>query len=137
MIRTILAILGGYAAIGILVVATDQVFAALIPGFRQMAMPPLYYFGLSLLTDTVYTVAGGYLCVLIARENFRNATLGLMIGGELVGIASQVAFWHNVPHWFAITLLILYPPAIWIGSRLRSRARRVVSATVQDRASAY
>jgi hypothetical protein len=128
MIRTILAILGGYAAIGIFVVATDQVFGALIPGFRQMAMPPNYYFGLSLLTDTVYTVAGGYLCVLIARENFRNATLGLIIGGELVGIASQVAFWHNVPHWFAIALLILYPPAIWLGSGMRSRSRNAMDA---------
>jgi hypothetical protein len=130
MIRTILAIVGGYAAIGILVVTTDQIFAALIPGFRQMATPPPYYFGISLLTDTIYTLAGGYLCALIAREHFRNATLGLMIFGELVGIASQIAFWNNVPHWYAIALLILFPPAVWIGSRLRSRGQRVVSAAV-------
>ncbi|MGD0436043.1 MAG: hypothetical protein ABSB86_06240 [Bryobacteraceae bacterium] len=121
MIRTVLAILGGYAVIGILVVATDQVFAALIPGFRSAPMPPLYYFGISLATDTFYSIGGGYLCALIARERFRGATLGLMIGGEIVGAASQIAFWQTVPHWFAIALLILYPPAIWIGSRQRSR----------------
>jgi len=129
MTRTVLAILGGYVAIGILVVMTDQVFAALIPGFRQMALPPLYYFGVSLFTNTFYTLAGGYLCALIAREHVRRATIGLMIGGEIVGIASQVAAWHSVPHWFGFALLILFPPAIWIGSTLQSRGRRRLDAT--------
>jgi hypothetical protein len=129
MIRTILAILGGYAAIGILVVLTDQFFAALIPGFRQMAMPPIYYFGISLFTDTFYTIAGGYLCALIAREHVRRATIGLMIGGEIVGIASQVAAWREVPHWFGFALLILFPPAIWIGSMLQARGQRPLDST--------
>src|SRR5580698_3611385 len=108
MLRTVLAILGGYVLVGILVVATDQIFAALIPGFRQMATSPTYYFELSLLTTTLYTVVGGYVCALIAREHFARATLGLMIGGEIAGIAAQAAFWNNVPHWYAIALLILY-----------------------------
>ncbi len=130
MLRTVLAILGGYAAIGILVVATDQVYAALIPGFRQVSIPPSYYFGLSIITDAFYCVGGGYLCALIARENFHWATLGLMIGGEIVGAASQIAAWQTVPHWFAIALLILYPPAIWFGSKLRSRVKQPASAAV-------
>jgi hypothetical protein len=130
MIRTVLAILAGYAEIGLLVVMTDQLFAAVIPGFRSMAMPPAYYFGLSLLTDSFYSMAGGYLCAMIAREHFRRATLGLMIFGEIVGIASQVALWRTVPHWFALALLILYPPMVWIGAGIRSRGRHAVNTAI-------
>ena len=41
MVRIAAAVLGGYVAIGILVVLTDAIFAAAIPGFRAMTTPPL------------------------------------------------------------------------------------------------
>jgi hypothetical protein len=53
MLRIIGAVLAGYIAIGVLVVLTDQVFAAAIPGFRNLATPPLYYFVTVLCTDTL------------------------------------------------------------------------------------
>ena len=120
MVRIAAAVLGGYVAIGILVVLTDAIFAAAIPGFRAMTTPPLYYFVIVTLTDTLYSVAGGYLCALIARDAVRKATLGLMIFGEIIGVVSTVMGWRIQPHWFALALLVLFPLAIWCGSRLRS-----------------
>jgi hypothetical protein len=121
MLRTIGSVLGGYISIGILAALTDLVFAAVIPGFRGMATPPLYYFLIVTLTDTLYSIAGGYLCAASARASARVATLGLMIFGEIVGVVTTIVFWHNQPHWFAFALLVLFPFAVWIGYRLRSR----------------
>jgi hypothetical protein len=120
MVRIAAAVLAGYVAVGVLVVLTDQIFAAAIPGFRAMTTPPLYYFVIVTFTDALYSVAGGYLCAAIARGSLRAATLGLMIFGEIIGIVSTVLGWQIQPHWFALALLVLFPIAVWFGSRLRS-----------------
>jgi hypothetical protein len=128
MVRNIVAVVAGYVAMGLLVVATDQVFAAVIPGFKSMPMPPAYYFVISLITDSVYAAVGGYLCSRIAQPPHRNATLGLIIFGELMGVATTIVFWKFIPHWFSFALLILYPPAVWIGSRLRGHPTQANAA---------
>jgi hypothetical protein len=115
--RMIGAALAGYVAIGILVVCTDELYALLVPGFKAMPMPPGYYFELSLLTDSIYSILGGYICAWIAGALTRKATLGLTVGGEILGVVSVIVFWNSVPHWFGFGLLILYPPAVWLGSR--------------------
>jgi|HubBroStandDraft_4_1064222.scaffolds.fasta_scaffold201152_2 hypothetical protein len=120
MVRIVGAVLAGYVAIGVLVVLTDLIFAAVIPGFRAMAAPPLYYFVIVTCTNTLYSMAGGYLCAMIAGASARKATLGLMIFGEVMGIGSTILQWHAQPHWSALALLVLFPVAVWIGSRLRS-----------------
>jgi hypothetical protein len=121
MVRIIGAVLAGWVAVGVLVVLTDLVFGAAIPGFQTMATPPLYYFVIVTFTDTLYSIAGGYLCAACARASARAATLGLMIFGEIAGIVSTSLRWHAQPHWFAVALLALFPLAVWIGYRLRSR----------------
>lgn len=83
--RVIGAAIAGYVAIGILVVCTDQVYALLVPGFKSLPMPPTYYFALSLLTDFIYSILGGYLCAWIAGALARKATLGLIVGGRNLG----------------------------------------------------
>jgi len=125
------AILAGYALIGVLVVLTDQIFARTISGFATMATPPLYYFAVVTVTDALYSIAGGYLCAMLARDAARQATLGLMIFGEIMGVISAAASWNAQPHWFALLLLVLYPLGVWIGSKLRSRkASQSMTASV-------
>jgi hypothetical protein len=105
MVNKVLAVLGGYVLIGLLVVLTDRFVA-----------PPL---AVTLLTDTVYTVIGGFVCAAIARTQTRGPMLGLIVFGEVMGIASAIAGWSTQPHWFAISLLIVYPPAVWIGYSMK------------------
>ena len=120
MVRIAAAVLAGYIAVGVLVVLTDLIFAAAIPGFRTMPTEPLYYFVIVTFTDALYSVVGGYLCAVIARDAVHKATLGLMIFGEIIGVVSVVLGWNIQPHWFALALLVLFPVAVWCGSRLRS-----------------
>ena len=124
MLRTGLAAIAGYALIGVLVIFTDQLFSVAFQGFRGLATPPPTYFVLSLFTDSFYSILGGYLCASIAKGVSKNATLWLMVGGEIVGLATTIALWKTTPHWFALALLVVYPPAVWIGSRLGSRDQR-------------
>ena len=122
MWRTVGAVAAGYAVIGVLVVAADQVFAAMIPGFNSMKLPPLYYFWASLFTDSLFTILGGYLCARIAREKAWGAMLGLMAFGELMGVASAAREWSLVPHWFSLALMLVYPPMVWLGYTIRTRS---------------
>ena len=119
--RTVIAAIGGFLVIGVLVRSTDMLFARLVPGWKDMAHLPLYYFAATLATDFIYCILGGYICAWIAEENRRRATLGLIVVGEVLGIVVRVVLWGVVPHWFGIGLLILYPLGVWIGSGLRGR----------------
>ena len=78
----------------------------------------MYYFLISIFTDSLYSMLGGYLCAMIARKSAGAATLILMVGGEVAGVVAVILSWRTVPHWFAFALLILCPPAVWVGSRL-------------------
>jgi hypothetical protein len=126
IVRTVIAVVGGFLGIGVLIRITDMLFARLVPAWNPKD-PPLYYFAVSLGTDFVYTIVGGYLCALIAEEHRRKATLWLIVLGEVLGIVVQVVLWGVVPHWYGIGLLILYPLGIWIGSSLR-RTRTTIIA---------
>ena len=116
-------------ATGLLIFSTDQLFAALIPGFKAMTTPPLYYFLISVVTDALYSIIGGFLCARIAHPPFRrNAMFSLILLGELVGVVSTIFLWKIVPHWWSFALLLLYPPAVWLGFKLQSRQTRLHQA---------
>jgi hypothetical protein len=119
MWRSIAAVLFGYLITGVLIVMTDQVFALTIPGFKQLAIPPDYYFAISIVTDAIYSAVGGWTCAAIAKTRIREHVIALIVLGELAGVASTVALWKTVPHYFSFALLLLYPPAVWFGSKLR------------------
>ncbi len=119
MWRSIAAVVFGYLITGVLIVITDQIFALTIPGFKQMAMPPDFYFAISIVTDALYSAAGGWTCAAIANRRVGDHVLALIVLGELVGVASTVALWGTVPHYFSFALLAIYPPAVWLGSKLK------------------
>lgn len=122
MLRAVLAPIAGYVAIGVLVIFTDRLFSLLTQGFNAAATPPRYYYVVSLLTDSLYSILGGYICAGVGGAAGRRAALILMVCGELIGLAAVIALWQTVPHWFAIALLIVYPLAVWAGSQLRMRS---------------
>ena len=68
MVRSFAAVICGYIVTGILIFATDQTFAATVPGFNDMPMPPRFYLLISICTDTLYSVLGGWTCAAIANS---------------------------------------------------------------------
>ena len=120
MLRVILAALLGYAFIGLLIFGTDQLYAQVIPGMHPNAFPPLYY-QLAMLTDTIYTFAGGWLCGRIAKYDSR-AMWGLIIMGTIMGVAATVVLWDKAPHYYSFYLLMMYPLAVWFAAKERKPA---------------
>jgi hypothetical protein len=120
--RLIGAVIAGYLATGVLIFCTDRLWGMAIPGLQSGGPTPAYYFAASLATDTLYSIFGGYLCAVIARSGVKRATIGLIVLGELMGLAATAAEWGLVPHWYSFALLVIYPPAVWIGSKLRKPA---------------
>jgi hypothetical protein len=128
MVRSILAIILGFAIIGVFVTATDQLFALALPGFEQLPVKPDKYYLISLVTSSLYSVIGGWTCAWIAKRNIRQHAIALVILGELAGIAALVALWNIVPHYYTLLLLVLYPPAVMLGAKIYGASHRSVLA---------
>ena len=122
MLRGIGAVAAGYLTIGILIIITDR--------FAFTPSSSLKYFVVTLVTDFLYTVLGGFLCATIAGEQARGASLSLIAFGELLGVVSLVRYWGAQPHWFAIVLLLIFPLGIWIGYTLSPARRKSRAAPV-------
>jgi hypothetical protein len=130
MWRNVAAVVFGYVVIAVLIHVTDSAFQAAIPGFRAMSMKPKNYFVISLATDTLYCVAGGWICSLIAKAKTQYPALALILLAELIAFVSAKTLWTVVPHYFSVAPLILTPLAIWIGSRLGRRTMPIATARV-------
>lgn len=131
MVRSIGAVLAGYASIGVLVVLTDLAVAAVRPGeylSLSAQTPPVYYFVVSLFTAPLYSVFGGWLCGRISKARLWNHILALAIFGEVMGVVSTVMFWGKQPLWYALALLLLYPPAVYLGGYLAKRRPAAATA---------
>jgi hypothetical protein len=123
MLRSIGAVLAGYVSVGILVVLTDKIVGGMNPGDWNPGQPvPSYYFVVSIFTAPIYSVFGGYLCAWLAKPHvISKCVLGLIIFGEIMGVASTVMTWKVAPHWYSFALLVLFPPCVWLGGLLRTR----------------
>jgi hypothetical protein len=109
MLRVVLGGLLGYALIGLLIAAGDGILPR-----------GSHYYQIVLITDTLFTVAGGWLCGIISRGDTR-AAWGLIMMGEIMGLVSAVYLWHTAPHYYSFYLLLMYPPAVWLGATRLAR----------------
>ena len=94
-----------YLMNALLIASTEQLLARLFPQPK--------YFVADVLTQSAIQVGCGYLCARIS--NTRAAITGLIAIGLLVGAISLFASWRAEPHWYAIALLAVYAPCVWLG----------------------
>jgi len=109
----ILAVLVGYTVNALLIAGAEQLLS--------MAFADRTWMRADVATQCVIQAVSGYLCSRMARDKERAATIGLIIVGLLVGTISVVRSWHAEAHWYAISLLIVYAPCVWIGHRMERR----------------
>jgi len=116
----LLAVILAYMANALLIVGTEQLLAR--------AFSDTKYLVTDVVTQSVIQVGCGYLCSLISNARSGPAIVGLMAVGLLVGGFSLAASWHADPHWYGITLILVYAPCVWIGYRIE-RGRSVHGKT--------
>lgn len=120
MVRSVFAVLLGWAAVGVLVVFTDLGLSKLYPDqYVAGKLPPDYLAGISLATSTLWSIAGGYITAMMAKDRPWRHLLGLVVWGELMGIASAISTWGMIQNWYQIGLLLLWAPAVAVGCWLR------------------
>jgi hypothetical protein len=120
MVRSIMAVLGGWMAVGVLVVITDLVLGRMYPqAYVAGRIPPDSLSALSLATSIVYSIVGGWLTARIAARRKWNHVCALVAWGLLMGIASAVFTWGKIQHWHQIGLIVGWIPAVILGGYLR------------------
>lgn len=125
--RLILAVVAGWLTNAILTGFTEVLLwtSMRAPGGK---LPGKYYI-IDLICQCCFTVAGGYLCSVIARPPRRAAMFGMMVLGLLIGGLSLPSSWAREPHWYRIALLTVWVPCIWVGFALRSQ-RSIVNPSL-------
>jgi len=122
MLRTVLAVLLGWALVGGLVVCTDLVLMKMFPNdYVEGRIPPDSLALLSLGTGALWSVIGGWFCALIAKIRIWRHAIYLMVWGEIMGAVSTVMAWGRIQAWYQIGLLVAWPIAVIIGAWIRTR----------------
>lgn len=122
--RSALAVLAGWASVGVLVVATDFFLSQAYPGdYTPGRMAPDRLAAVSLATSTVWSVLGGWVTARMAPLRPWVHILGLLIWGELLGGLSAAMTWGQTQLWYQVGLLALWTPAVALGGWLALTGR--------------
>ncbi len=123
MLRSILSVLAGWAAVGVLVVLTDVVLGWLYPAeYVAGRIPPDRLSAISLAAATLYSILGGWITVKLARTRPWRHAVYLILWGEGMGVLSAVMTWGQIQAWYQIGLLVAWPIAIAAGCWLAAGA---------------
>lgn len=113
--------LAGWGSVGVLVVLTDGLLHLLFPSeYTQGKRPPDHLAAISLLTSTIWSVAGGWVTARIAKSKPWHHILGLIVWGELMGVLSLVMTWGQIQPWYQIGLIAAWMPAVVAGGWIRA-----------------
>lgn len=117
ILRMASAVIAAYVVNAILVVATNQL---LLP-MADKAKLHFRFLMIDVVSQCLYTIVARYLCTAIAGQQQRPAIASLIGLGLTVGTFSLVTSWNREPHWYGISLFLVYAPCVWVGYRIRSR----------------
>jgi hypothetical protein len=118
--RIIVAVIAGYATNAILIAAMEPMLFKLVPAGGYLAA--------DVLTQGAIQIGCGYLCSRIANSQRLTATVALIILGLLIGSASVALSWRSERHWYAMALLSIYAPCVWVGYRWERRTRSKIGS---------
>jgi hypothetical protein len=118
-LRSIGAVLAGFAAIFILSLGTDQIFHALAiyPPWGQ----PMRDNGLLVLAfgyRLIYDVFGCYLTARLAPYAPMGHALTLGAIGTVLSVLGAIGMWDLAPNWYPVALAASALPSAWLGGLL-------------------
>ncbi|HKH71695.1 MAG TPA: hypothetical protein VKA59_10135 [Vicinamibacterales bacterium] len=129
--RSILAVFGGFVAVVVLSLGTDQLLHV-----RQVYPPwgePMYDTGLNALALSyriIYTLLGGFITARLAPRAPMRHVMVLAQIGVVAGTAGAVAAITQAdfgPNWYPIAIVVTAYPCTWLGGRLGVRTPAVVT----------
>lgn len=117
-----MVVLAGWLAVGLLVVATDGILHMMYPNeYVTGKVPPTNLMLISLATGCLYSIFGGWVTARLAANRPWKHIVWLMGWGVLMGVASWLATWGMVPHWYNLTLIVAWPIMVYLGGKTQIR----------------
>lgn len=122
MFRSILAVLGGFASMAVLVMVTTAIAAAtLIPGGMQAMMTPgaplpRRYLAANLACSALAAFVGGFVTARLAPEEpfFHGLALALLM--VVMGVISARQAGDRQPRWYQVVLGTVMPAVALVGA---------------------
>ena len=127
MVRSVIAVVVGYA---VLAAATMAKFAAMqalfpwaLPAPGEDVFSSTFWLVTILLSDVALMIVAGYVTAAVARHAEVGHTVAL--GGVMVvlGLVSMFVNWLQGPLWYQVVLVSIAVPAAVTGGSLRSQQR--------------
>ena len=121
-LKSIGALIAGFAALVILSMATDMILeTAGIMKIDPFIDNPDWLILIIIMYRTAYSIFGCYLAARMAPNKPMRHALILGIIGVVLTTIGTIVMWDVPPHWYPISLAVLTMPAAWAGGRLGLR----------------
>ncbi|HYL79137.1 MAG TPA: hypothetical protein VEU96_33410 [Bryobacteraceae bacterium] len=115
-LRSVLAVLGGYATMAFVVILFTGIVKMLAPAWMAMeGKPAASYLAVNLTYSFVAALLGGYVAAWIAARLPVQHALALGVLVLLGSIASAMQTGDRQPRWYQAALAILMPLAVVLG----------------------
>ena len=122
ILRTFLALLAGFAAMALLVIAITALLAKLMPGWMgEQSKPELSYIIVNLGCSFLAAAAGGYVTAWAAAANPLIHVLALGIVVLALAALSALQSKGMQPVWYQLTMVAISPLGVMAGGLLRLR----------------
>ncbi|MEQ1877766.1 MAG: hypothetical protein ABL958_14070 [Bdellovibrionia bacterium] len=125
ILRSFVAVVGGYLVAFMLVAFTFNALAALTPevfGMKAPANPPLGWFILTYVLSFLYAAIAGYVTATIARRNEMMHAAALAIFMLILGIAASVSMAAPERILQELMFSVVGMAGVLFGAKIRARA---------------
>ena len=127
ILRAFLALLAGFATIGLLITTATAFLKKLTPSWTgPRNSPSIGYVFVNLGASFLAAVAGGYVTAWLAQNNPLFYVLALAIAVLLLGALSAVQQRGRLPIWYLLVLVAFTPLGALAGGLIRLRALGVL-----------
>jgi peptidoglycan/LPS O-acetylase OafA/YrhL len=120
--RSVIAVLAGYAAMSVLVVATTAALTKLWPSSSEEDQPTPAYIAVNLAYSSLFAAAGGYVTSALARRSPLGHSIALaglvLVLGAIYSIQSSGG---KQPRWYLALLPVLSAGGATAGGYIRTR----------------
>lgn len=126
MLKSIGAIVAGFAVGAALSVVTDSVLQGLkvFPPVSEGFFVP-WMIVLAIVYRSIYNIAGCYVTAALAPDKPMLHVMIIGVVGFLLTIVGTIINADKGPLWYGITLALLALPCAWLGAILRVRTQKI------------
>lgn len=127
--KSVWAVVAGIAIGVILSIATDILLESTGAMIRQpFDDNPSWLIAIVVIYRTVYTIIGSYITAKLAPNHPMKHVMIVGMIGVILGTVGAIVMWDVPPHWYPITLVILTLPAAWLGGKMATRNKLIITS---------